>query len=183
MRRAAGNIEIYREEAVHTVADLGSVNIGSAIDGAGSTGDNDLRGRNRFVGGQQRFGHIFSNRSGYPESVSVTWRGYELDAKAAQIPTDRRKNVSVSFTGVAAAGADLPELERAAEDAAHIRRHWLRMAALGAGVYFEMLPVSYGQLVVRGELKGFGRTLGAEKTFTQVERAAVFPGQGAIGAL
>ena len=41
----------------------------------------------------------------------------ELDAVASEIPADGAEDVDVGFAGVAAAGADLAELEGAAEEA------------------------------------------------------------------
>ena len=48
-------------------------------------------------------------------------RGDELDAEAAQVEDDRAQHVDVGLAGVAAAGADLAQLERAAEQPQHLR--------------------------------------------------------------
>ena len=50
----------------------------------------------------------------------MTRRSHELDAEAAQVPGHRAQHVRIGLAGIAAAGADLAELERPAEQPARL---------------------------------------------------------------
>jgi hypothetical protein len=65
----------------------------------------------------------------------VARRGHELDAETPQVEDDGAEDVHVCLTPVAAAGAHLPELERAAEELVQPAR---RTRSRGVG---ERLPV------------------------------------------
>ena len=49
-------------------------------------------------------------------------RRHELDAEASQVKHDGVENVDIRFASIASAGADLPELERAAQECDEGRR-------------------------------------------------------------
>ena len=70
-------------------------------------------GGKRLVGLLQRQPHVLRHRAGDQQPVGVARRGDELDAEAAQVEADGAEHVDVGLAGVAAAGADLPQLERA----------------------------------------------------------------------
>jgi len=57
-----------------------------------------------------------SSHNGAWQQRSPARRGHELDAETPQVEDDGAEDVHVCLTPVAAAGAHLPELERAAEE-------------------------------------------------------------------
>lgn len=115
MGRAAGDIEVNRDKRVSAVMDFRVAPERPAADGAGSAGNRDLRLRDRLPGFEKRFPHMFADRAGHKDAVSVTGRGDELDAEPAQIEADRIEDIGVSFTGVAAACRDFTQFQGATE--------------------------------------------------------------------
>ena len=93
---------------------------------SGADGDDELGGGDRRVGLQQGRAHVLADRAGDDEAVGVPRRGDELDAEPAQVEDDGAQHVQVGLAGVAAAGADLAELERPAEEPARLLVQGLR---------------------------------------------------------
>ena len=120
MRRTAGDEEIDRHDRRGAVVHLGVADERPAGDRAGADGDHDLRRRHGVVGLLQRQFHVLRHRAGDEQPVGVARRGHELDAEAAEIPADRAEHVGVGLAGVAAAGAHLPQPQRAAEELAQL---------------------------------------------------------------
>ena len=86
-----------------------------AADRAGAAGDDHPGLGHGLVGGQQGGAHVAGDRPGDVDAVGVARRGDEVDAEAGQVEKGRVEHVGVRLAGVAAAGRDLAELQRAAE--------------------------------------------------------------------
>ena len=54
------------------------------------------------------------------QPVGMARRGDKLDAEAPEIPADGAEHVGIGLAGVAAAGADLAQAQRAAEQLAQL---------------------------------------------------------------
>ncbi len=132
MGRIAGDIQVDRQNTLDAVMDLGMVPEDPARDGTRADGDHDLRCRNCLVGLQERQFHVLGDRPGDDQAVGVTGRSDELDAESPHVEDDRAKDVQVGFGGVVAPGAHLAELERAAEQPAHLLLQGLRQIELPA---------------------------------------------------
>ena len=118
MRRTPGDVEVDRKLALDAVRHLRVIEVGAARNGAGADRDHELRRRNRLVGLAQGQPHVLREGAGDQQAVGVAGRRDELDPEAAQVPGHRVQHVHVELAGVAAAGAHLAQLERAAEELA-----------------------------------------------------------------
>ena len=119
-----GRVRHY-EALLHAVPDqkfaavlARAVEEGASGDGAGTDRDHHLRRRDRVVSLLQGEAHVFGDAAGDQEPVGVPGRRHHLDPESAQVPADRAEDVDVCLAGVAAARADLPQLERATEEPA-----------------------------------------------------------------
>src|SRR5579875_905227 len=83
-------------------------------------GDDNFWGRNRRIGLFQRQPHVARYRAGNQQAVGMSWRGHELDTKAAQVVCHCTEHVDIRFAPGATAGADLPELECSTENAMNV---------------------------------------------------------------
>jgi len=111
--RAAGDVEINGNRAVRAVVLFGMAGERTAGDGARADGDHEPGGRRGFVGLLQGQPHVLGDGTGDEQAVGVPRRGRHLDAEAAQVEDHRAERVDVGLAGVAAACADLPQLQRA----------------------------------------------------------------------
>ena len=116
------------------------------------------------------------DRAGDEQSVGVARRGDELDAEAAEIPADGAEHVGVGLAGVAAAGADLPQPQRAAEELAQffVERGGQADLFLARLAEQEVFAAAHGHAMVAGLGDGPGGTgldaRGAEDAAAQIER-------------
>lgn len=120
MRRTAGNKEIDWQNSFRTIQNFGMIAKWAAGDRARTDCDHNLRVRHGLVGLLEREPHVPGNGTGDEKTVRMAGRRHELDAEASKIEDDGIKDVNVRFASVASAGADLPELERAAENAVNV---------------------------------------------------------------
>jgi hypothetical protein len=106
----------------------------------------------------------------------VARRGHELDAEAADVPDDRGEDVHVRLAAVAAAGADLAELQRAPEEALQLSVERRRQGELAAGPDHEAVARARGEAMVGRVGDRAFRTralaLRAEETLAEVDRDA-----------
>ena len=101
------------------------------------------------VGLAQREPHVLGDRAGDEQPVGVARRGDELDAEPAEVPAHRVQHVDVELAGVAAAGAHLAQLERAAEQLAQLAPRAPRRArARWSGRDDQVLAASHREAVV-----------------------------------
>src|SRR5579864_9290745 len=101
-------------------------------------------------------------------------RGDDLDSEASEVPSHRLKDVDIGFAGIAAAGADLPQLERTAEKLEEFRFEGLGELDRIGRSDDQSVAVPGRQTVVRAERDrplGTGRlAFGAEEAASQIER-------------
>ena len=112
MGRTSRNVEVDGDQRPAAVVDFGVIDEWPAADGAGPHRNDELGGGDRRIGRQQGEAHVLADRAGDDDAVGVPRRSDELDAETAQVEDDRTEHVQVGLAGVAAGGADLPELER-----------------------------------------------------------------------
>ena len=93
---------------------------GTAADGAGAHGDDQLGRRRCFVGFKQGNAHVLSYRPCDHKRIGVARRSDDLNAKAPHVKNGGAQHIDVHLAAVAAAGAHLPQLEGTAEDAANL---------------------------------------------------------------
>jgi hypothetical protein len=91
--------------------DLGMIKEGSAGDGAGADGDNDLRRGHGVIGFLECKLHVVRDWSGNQQTIGVTRRGDKLNAESSKIKDYRVEDVDICFARVTAAGADLPQFQ------------------------------------------------------------------------
>ncbi len=110
MGRAAGDVEVDRDDGRSAVVDFGVVGEGAAVDGARAAGDDDAgvgQGGVSLFKGQA---HVLGDRAGDQKGVGVPGGRDELDAETAHVPGRGSKHVTVGFTGSAATGGYLAQL-------------------------------------------------------------------------
>jgi len=112
--RAAGDVQIHRDDGVGAVVLLGVADVGTAGDGAGADRDDDAGLGDGLVGLLQGDAHVLGDRAGDEQAVGVTRRGDHLDAEAGEVEDHRPQHVDVRLAAVAPTGAHLAQLERAA---------------------------------------------------------------------
>jgi len=95
MRRAAGDIEVHRQQPVGPIMHLLVAGIRASGNGARSNRNDQLGSRRCFIGFLQRLAHIFRDRTGDQQSVGMSGRGHELDAASPQVP--RSTNVTARW--------------------------------------------------------------------------------------
>ena len=113
--RAAGDVELGGELAEEAALDGVGVLVGRAADGAGAGGDDELGGGHAVPGEAEGLGHVGGDWSREDEAVGVARGGDPVDAPAAHVKVDVGAGVELELAAVAAAGGDLAQLERAAE--------------------------------------------------------------------
>ena len=123
MRRTARDVEIDGHDRVGAVVDLGVIDVGAAGDRAGADGDDDLRRRRPRRRSSRARARMFSV-TGPVTSRPSAWRGEATNwmPKRPRSKTDACQHVDVGLAAVAAAGAHLAQLQRAAEQRAALRR-------------------------------------------------------------
>src|ERR1051326_6395539 len=109
VRWAARYIQIHRQHAFHTVANLRMSSVKAAGNGAGSGGDDELWLSDGLIGHQQSLFHIHGDRAGDQNAIGVTRRGDELDPEPAGVEDDIAERVCLDLASVATAGADLTQ--------------------------------------------------------------------------
>ncbi len=118
-------------------------------------------------------------------AVGVAGRGDELDAEPAQVEDDGAEHVQVGLAGVAAAGAHLAQLERAAEEPARSSRRGPPRASASRPSYDEVVAGPRGEavvLAVADRALGAGLdAVGAEQAAAQVEPEAPLVERDGVG--
>src|SRR5262245_25940025 len=107
MRGTAGDVEIDRQQGSTAIVDLGVVHVGTAANGAGAHGDDQLGGWDRRIRIKQRYAHVLADRASNDDSIRVSGGGDELDSEATQIENDCPQYIELSFARIAATGAHL----------------------------------------------------------------------------
>jgi hypothetical protein len=79
--------------------------------------DHELGLGRRVVRAPQRDGHVLGNGPGHEQHVRVPGARDEPDAEALDVVVRVAERVDLELAGVAGAGVDLPDRQRAAEDA------------------------------------------------------------------
>ena len=128
-----------------------------AGNGARAHRDHQLRRRHGFISLAQRQGHVLRDRAGDEQAVGMAGRRDELDAEPAQVEDHGVQHVHVGFAPVAAAGADLPQLEGAAEYPAR-----LVVEGFGQLIFLfaedQRVAMGGGEAIFRRETDGAGGT-------------------------
>src|SRR5262245_52540253 len=93
------------------------VDVGAAGYGAGPHSNDQLRRWHGVVGFLESNPHVLADRASDQQAVGVPRRGDELNSEPAEVEDDGVENVDIRLAGVATGGANLPQLERAAEEA------------------------------------------------------------------
>jgi len=115
MGRAPWNKQVHRQELVQPCGDFRATAEGAAAQGAAAHGDHHFGGRHGIVGIQQRLFHVSGNGAGHDDGITVPRRGHKIDAESRQVEEGGGQNIQVRFTGIAAGGRHLAQLEGAAE--------------------------------------------------------------------
>lgn len=172
MGRAAGDIEVDRQDAIGAVVRLRVIPIYPAGDGTGSNRDNDLGGGHRLVRFLKRELHVLSHRAGDQEAIGVPGRGDELNAEPAEIEDDRPEHIDVDLAAVTSSRAHLPEPERPPEQAEHFVVELPRQRLLGGVADQKSGTRVGGQAIFAGELNPAGGAgvlaLAAEEASSQI---------------
>ena len=171
--RAAGHKDIHGRQAaasIQTPMTLRAFPEQAAGNGAGPHGHQQARLRHGGPRVQQSPTHVFRHRAGDHQAVGMARRGRKFDAETAQIIHQGAQHIAVGLAGVAAPGADLAQLEGAAEQAViagRARRRGCRSGHAGRqGRDAQSLPPEGGQTVLHAEVEGpfgAGRAAGAAK--------------------
>ncbi len=98
-------------EGAGAVADFGVIDIRTTGDGAGADDDDELGSGDGGPGLLEGEGHILGDRAGDQEAIRVARGVDELDAEPGEVEDDGVEHVALDLAAVAAAGADLAELE------------------------------------------------------------------------
>ena len=101
---------------------------------AGAGGDDELWFTDGVIGHQQGLFHIRGDRAGNENAVGVPRRGDELDPEPAGIEHDVAERVCFDFAPVAAAGADLTQPQRSAEQSPQLAIERIGFRAVLAGL-------------------------------------------------
>ena len=120
-------------------------------------------------------------------SVGVSGRGDELDPESAHVEDDGPQDVQVGLGRVVPSGADLAELEGAAEESEHLRLQGPGELEVSPAPDDQVLTSPGGEPVILGEADCALRTcldaLGAEEATAEVEsKAPVVAGDRVGGA-
>ena len=115
MGRAPRNEQVHRQKFIQPFGDFGTAPEGTAAQRTAAHGNYHLGGGYGIIGYQQRFFHVSGNGTGHHDGIGVPGRGHEIDAESRQVKEGGGQNVQVGFTGIAAGGRHLAQLEGAAE--------------------------------------------------------------------
>src|SRR5882672_5515502 len=179
MGRTSWNVEIHREEGARAVQDLRVTDIRSSRDRAGAHRDDDFSGRHRVIRLLQCQLHVPGDGSGDQESVGMTRRGDDLDTETAEVPSYGLEDVDVCFAGVAAPGADLPQLERPPEQLEQLRLELPGEFDRIILPHNEIAPIPRREAIIRS--KGH-RPLRTGRLAFRAEEAAAQVQRGRLGA-
>ena len=175
MNRSTGTTER------RAVQDLRMADERSAGNRARADGDDNFRRRHGVVGFFERQFHVAAHAAGDEQSIRMTRRGDELDSEPPQIPADGAEHVRVGLAGVAAAGAHLPQPQRAA------KKFFQFLVQRGGEAHFffarfaeqQIFAPAHRHAMIAGLRDGLGRTdfdaRGAENAFAQDRARPVFP--------
>ena len=175
MRRGARQPEIggvrIEEGAVHGAA----AGEQTARTGFRAADDEDFGIGNGIAADLQRFSHIDRDRAGHHHAVGMAGRSGEADAVTSQVEIDVARGVEFHFDRCVAPGADLAQLERAAEVAADFGAYGrgVEPHAFVAGPHDESFARRRADAVVVREADIARRRAGAfaaEETAAEVER-------------
>ena len=173
MGRAAGYIQIYRDNPVGPIVNFRVVNIRTSGNSAGAYCNYNLGAGHSFVGFLESQFHILRYRAGNQQTVGMARRGDKLNPEPAQIEYDRAEYDGVRFAGIAAAGTDLPQFERAAQQPNQITAERLGSFYFRLGDN-QILSGAGGKAMFSAEFKGVDRAicsaLSAEQTPSEIYR-------------
>ena len=103
----------------------------------------------------------------------MAWGRHKLNAESAQIEHYRIENIDVRLASVASAGADLSELERAAEDPMGLFSKTIRQSQRFSFAKNQIVPVAGRESILRSETdRALGTcvgALGAKQTATEID--------------
>src|SRR5579872_3756057 len=117
VRRASRHVEIDLKNPLYAVAHLAMSAEDATRDRAGAGGDDEFWFGHRLVGAQGCLAHVLGDRPRDQHSVCMAGRGDKVDAEAARIEHHIAKRIYLGLTAIAAAGADLAQAQRAAQQA------------------------------------------------------------------
>ena len=99
-------------------------------------------------------------------------RGDELDAETAEIEDQGAEDIDIGFTGIAAAGRDLAQLQGATEEAQHPGIEGARQLCF-TGPLPQILALSGSKTMIGAEtqsaMRAGGRALGAEEATAEID--------------
>ena len=113
--RAAGDKQVNGQQVGDALVALIAAAKQPARNGARAHSYHKARLWHGLVGIQHGEAHVFRNRAGHGNAICMAGRGHKVDAKAPKIKHQSCQYVAVGLAGIAASGADLPQLERTAE--------------------------------------------------------------------
>lgn len=185
MRRATGDVKVYRQDATGSIKDFRMIDVGTSGNGTRSNGNHDLRCWNGVIGLPQGKLHILRERSSNQETVGVSGRRDKLDPEAPQVKNEGVEHVDVGLARVAASSADLSELERSSEEPERLFLERLRQFHRPTTFYVQVLSAADRQTIfVRvgdSPLRTSLGTVGAEQASTKVEAKRVRSGGDGSG--
>jgi len=164
MHGVAGDIEVYvvlvQKGSVHGRA----IGKNATANGIGAGQYYQLGRRGGGKGNIQRLGHVFRNGSGNHNTIGMAWGGHKLNTKTPHVELHVTGSIHLPFTTAIATGRNLPQLERAAEEAVNLLTHQGRIHHNGlvdALLYNQVGAVVGGEFIVGGELHLAGESAGA----------------------
>jgi hypothetical protein len=116
MGRASGDIQINGDDRVQSVRNFRAFGKDASGDRAAAHGNDNLGVGHGLIGLAQCLFHIPSDRAGDHNPVGMPRRGDKLDTEPAEIKYRGAQHIDIGFAGSAAAGGDLPQFQRTAEN-------------------------------------------------------------------
>jgi len=115
MRWTPWNPKIDRDLGRYATRDLRAPAERAPAQGTGAHGDDEARRGYGCVRALQRLTHVHVHRPRDDNSIGVSWRRYDLNAKPRHVEDNVASRHELALASVAASGHDRPKPERASE--------------------------------------------------------------------
>jgi hypothetical protein len=152
VRRISRDVEVDMEAVEDRAVDILTIGKETAADSVSPGEDEQTWSCDSLVGQLERACHIAGDRASQDNTVRMAWACNEVDAEATDVEVDVTRRVEFQFGAAVAAGGDLTELERAAEETADLSTDSVRVDKVvfwaDGGVDDELLPIIGAHLVV-----------------------------------